>query len=475
MYNTKSITQITIVVALGGLLFGYDTAVISGATEALQYFFNLSPAELGFAASSALIGCVIGSIVAGPVSTKYGRKKSLILAAVLFFISAFGSALPETLNFIAGTTYSSFIVYRILGGIGVGIASMVSPMYIAEVAPPSKRGSLVSCNQFAIIFGMLIVYFVNYGIALLGSDEWLFSIGWRYMFASECLPAGIFFILLFGVPETPRWLAMNGYFQDARNLIASFNKGDDFDKQWEEIKSSLNDKAKNVSVFSHGIFFILLLGITLSVLQQVTGINVFLYYAPVIFKSFSSSSTDVAMLQTILVGAVNLLFTVIAIYSVDKFGRKPLMMIGAAAMAISMLAIGTAAYLDAIGGYLIIFVLMYIAAFALSLGPVTWVLLSEMFPNAVRSKALSIAVFAQWFANYAVSQTFPMMNAKDSFLYQEFHGGFPFWLYGAMAVLTVYFIYRWIPETKGKSLEELEKLWDQKGEEKDLTVSSANS
>lgn len=474
MTNTKSIFQITIVVALGGLLFGYDTAVISGATEALQEYFSLSPAQLGFAASSALIGCIVGAIVAGSLSAKYGRKKALILAAILFFISAFGSALPETLNLISGSTYSSFIFYRILGGIGVGIASMVSPMYIAEIAPPSKRGSLVSCNQFAIIFGMLVVYFVNYGIALMGSDAWLHSIGWRYMFASECIPAGIFFILLFGVPETPRWLAMKGHMSEARKLIASFNKGDDFDKQWKEIEDSLAHNGSSVSVFSKGIFFILVLGIGLSVLQQVTGINVFLYYAPTILKGFSSSTTDIAMLQTILIGAVNLTFTVVAIYTVDKFGRKPLMMLGAAAMAISMIAIGTAAYLDAIGGYLLVFMLLYIAAFALSLGPVTWVLLSEMFPNSVRAKALSIAVFAQWFANFLVSQTFPMMNAKTSYIYQEFNGGFPFWLYGAMAIFTVFFVYRWIPETKGKSLEQLEKLWETEPEVKPAATKAAH-
>ncbi|HBV77012.1 MAG TPA: D-xylose transporter XylE [Vibrio sp.] len=466
--NKKNIFQITIAVALGGLLFGYDTAVISGAADSLQVYFELSPAELGFAASSALIGCVLGSIMAGNISEQYGRRTALIFSAILFFISAVGSAVPETLNWVTDSTYSSFIFYRILGGVGVGIASMVSPMYIAEIAPPSKRGSLVSCNQFAIIFGMLIVYFVNYGIALLGNDDWLHTVGWRYMFASECLPAVLFFILLLGVPETPRWLAMKGRMTEARKLIASFNKRDDFDKQWKEIEDSLSNKGVAVSPFSKAMLPILILGIGLSVLQQITGINVFLYYAPTILKSFSSSSTDIALLQTVLIGAVNLTFTVIAIYSVDKFGRKPLMMAGAAAMAVSMLAIGTAAYLDAIGGYLLFFMLLYIAAFALSLGPVTWVLLSEIFPNAVRSKALSIAVFAQWLANFLVSQTFPMMNAQTSYLYQEFNGGFPFWLYGVMAIVTVYFVYRWIPETKGKTLEELEKLWDEDGKSQSL-------
>ena len=455
-----NVLQITLVVALGGLLFGYDTAVISGATESLQIFFNLNPVELGFAAASALIGCVIGAIAAGYTSTKYGRRGALLIAALLFFISALGSAVPDQ--------YWTFIFYRIIGGIGVGIASMVSPMYIAEIAPPQKRGALVSCNQFAIIFGMLVVYFVNYGIALMGSESWLNEMGWRYMFGSEMIPAGLFFFLLFSVPETPRWLAMRGRDEQAKELISKISKGKDLDSQWKEIKDSLVE-VSTASITSRKILPILVIGIMLSVLQQVTGINVFLFYAPVILKSFSSSSTDIALLQTILVGAVNLTFTVIAIITVDKYGRKPLMMLGAGLMAISMIAIGTAAYLNAIGGYLLVFVLTYIAAFALSLGPVTWVLLSEIFPNNVRSKALSIAVFAQWVANYAVSQTFPMMNDQNSWLFQEFNGGFPFWFYGVMGLVTIYFVHRFVPETKGKSLEELEELWEKPDELETVT------
>ncbi|MFC3024517.1 sugar porter family MFS transporter [Vibrio zhugei] len=450
--NTKvSVMQLTSVVALGGLLFGYDTAVISGATDALQNYFQLTSTELGFAASSALIGCVVGAILSGVTSSRWGRRGALILAAILFLISAIGSAIPDD--------YWTFVIYRIIGGIGVGLASMVSPMYIAEVSPPDRRGGLVACNQFAIIFGMLVVYFVNYGIALLGTETWLYNTGWRYMFASETIPAGFFLIFLYFIPETPRWLAMKGRDNEAHYLLKALNSGRNIDSQWKDIKDSLKDKSR-VSIAASGFMGVLVIGIMLSVLQQVTGINVFLYYAPTILKGFSSSSIDIALLQTILVGAVNLTFTVIAIITVDKFGRRPLMMIGATLMALSMFAIGTAAYMNAIGGYLLIFVLLYIAAFALSLGPVVWVLLSEIFPNKIRSKALSIAVFAQWIANFAVSQTFPMMNDHDSMIYQSFNGGFPFWFYGAMGVFTVFFIYRWVPETKGRSLEELEQLWD---------------
>ncbi|CAM3909619.1 D-xylose-proton symporter [Vibrio aerogenes CECT 7868] len=458
-----NILHLTLVVALGGLLFGYDTAVISGATEALQSYFHLTAAELGFAASSALIGCVIGALVSGYTSSRWGRRGALLLAALLFLISAIGSAIPES--------YWTFVIYRIIGGIGVGIASMVSPMYIAEVSPPRRRGGLVACNQFAIIFGMLVVYFVNYGIALMGSDNWLWSLGWRYMFASEAIPATVFLCLLFTVPETPRWLALTGRDEEAFALLKAINQHESVTGQWQEIKQSLAVR-EHPGIIASGFWAVLVIGIMLSVLQQVTGINVFLYYAPVILKGFSESTTDIALLQTILVGAVNLSFTVMAIYTVDKFGRRPLMMIGAGLMGVSMLAIGTAAYLDAIGGYLLIFMLLYIAAFALSLGPVTWVLLAEIFPNHIRSKALSIAVFAQWAANFAVSQTFPMMNDKHSLIYQQFNGGFPFWLYGVMGIFTVYFIYRWVPETKGKSLEQLEKLWHSKNKRSEAAVLS---
>ncbi|RLV59681.1 MFS transporter [Parashewanella curva] len=267
MSKSFSVIHLTIVVALGGLLFGYDTAVISGATEALQQFFNLSATELGFGASSALIGCVIGAIMAGPCSSSMGRRGSLILAAILFLISAIGSAIPDQ--------FWVFVIYRIIGGVGVGIASMVSPMYIAEIAPPEKRGALVSCNQFAIIFGMLVVYFVNYGIALMGTENWLNITGWRYMLASETLPALLFLGLLFTVPETPRWLALKGRDDEAQHLLTVLNKGKNIAAQWQDIRSSIHSTTQS-SIIASKMMGVLIIGIMLSILQQVTGINVFL-------------------------------------------------------------------------------------------------------------------------------------------------------------------------------------------------------
>ena len=447
-------TFITLVATLGGLLFGYDTAVISGAIGSVRTYFELSSAQMGWAASSALVGCIIGALIAGVIGNALGRKRSLIIAAVLFLISAVGTALPEQ--------FTIFIIYRIIGGIGVGIASMLSPMYIAEVSPPQIRGKLVSFNQFAIIFGMLVVYFVNYYIAGRGDQQWNVNSGWRWMFGSEAIPAILFLVLLFMVPESPRWLAIKSKFDKAMDILAKVVGKQEAAREMDEIKTSLKNaenlkKASLKDLFSTNLYMVLVIGISLSLLQQVTGINVFLYYAPEIFKQMGSN-TDTALLQTVVVGAVNLVFTVIAIVSVDKFGRKPLMMIGSVGMGICISAIGFAAYYNNTDVWLLIFVLGYIAFFALSLGPVTWVLLSEIYPNRVRSLALSIAVAAQWIANFGVSQTFPMLMENETLL-SHFNGGFPFWVYGSMCLVSLWFNWKIVPETKGRTLEDMEKLW----------------
>lgn len=451
--NPTKLLFITLVATLGGLLFGYDTAVISGAIGNLKKHFTLSDAAMGWAASSALIGCIVGAVLAAFLSSSLGRKKSLLLAAVLFLISAIGTAFPASFN--------QFILFRIVGGIGVGLASMLSPMYIAEIAPAHKRGQLVSYNQFAIIFGMLLVYFVNYSIALQGNATWNIATGWRWMFLSEAIPAGLFLLMLFFVPSSPRWLMMKGRKAEAKRVLLQMNSAEVTQQTLESIASSFQQKQGTwQDLLRPNMRKLLVIGIFLSVFQQVTGINVFLYYAPEIFKSFGSG-TNVALLQTILVGAVNLVFTIIAIFTVDKIGRKPLQMIGALGMAICIAMIGLGAYTQNVGSWLLIFVLGYIASFALSWGPVTWVLLSEIFPNKIRSLALSVAVAAQWISNFVVSQTFPMMDG-NAYLKNVFHGAFPFWLYSIMGILAAIFVYRLVPETKGKSLEELEVTLVQK-------------
>jgi len=407
----------------------------------------------GFLIASALIGCVIGGASAGFVSKYVGRKNGLLIAAVAFFISAIGAWKPEAFNVFGTEDAYSFVIFRIIGGIGVGIASMISPMYISEIAPANIRGKLVSFNQFAIIFGMLLIYFVNYFIAQQGDEQWLLTEGWRWMFFSGVIPAAIFFILLFFVPETPRYLAMQGKDDKALKVLKKISGNANAPKILSEIKATTHEK--NVPWLSYG-FFIIFVGIMLSVFQQFVGINVVLYYAGNIFRNMGAS-TDSSLLQTIIVGVVNLLFTVLAIYTVDKFGRKPLMIIGSTGMAASMIALGFAFYFNQLGIAALIFMLIYTAAFAMSWGPVCWVLLAEIFPNSIRS-VLSIAVAAQWIANWVVSLTFPIMN-DNVWLTNKFHHGFSYWIYGIMGILSAIFMWKLVPETKGKTLEEIEKLW----------------
>jgi SP family xylose:H+ symportor-like MFS transporter len=508
--NRLYLPGITIVATLGGLLFGYDTAVISGTVGSLRTFFvdplglplDQANAFEGFIVSSALIGCVIGASVAGFISQRFGRKPSLMFAAVLFLLSAIGSAWPEI--FVGkpgsgGHEYANlFVMYRVLGGIGVGIAS---PMYIAEISPYKKRGALVSWNQFAIIFGMLVVYFVNYSIALKGDSDWLNSIGWRWMFASETIPASLFLIFLFFVPETPRWLVMNNKSDKASTILVKLVGKEEAAIEMKDIQDSFDMDIKQtlrpyyvflvtwVSLFvislitlkylgntnafeislmgsfvialippmkSFGVK-IILVGVLLSAFQQFVGINVVLYYAPEIFKSMGSG-TDTALFQTIIVGAINLSFTVLAILTVDKFGRKPLLIIGALVMAVSMAGLGTGFAGGWSGGLKLFFMLSYTAGFAMSWGPVCWVMLAEIFPNSVRSTVMSIAVAAQWVSNFLVSWTFPMMN-KNDLLVSHFNQGFSYWVYGIMGILAAIFIWKMVPETKGKTLENMNNLW----------------
>jgi SP family xylose:H+ symportor-like MFS transporter len=467
------IILLTLTATLGGLLFGYDTAVISGAVGSLRSYFidprNLTDANsanslLGFVVSSALIGCVIGGVIGGWVSTNIGRRRGLIIAAFLFLFSALGAAAPE-FPFApighGGPGYMwNFVFYRILGGIGVGLASMLSPMYIAEIAPAKIRGNLVAWNQFAIIFGMLVVYFVNYGIAKSGnstgtSDTWLNTIGWRYMFASGAIPSFAFLALLCFVPETPRYLMLKGNEAGARMVLSKLGTAEEGEQEIAEIRASLAEHHSG-RLFSFGGLLIFI-GIMLSVFQQFVGINVVLYYAPEIFKNVGFD-TNASLFQTIIVGAVNLIFTVVAIFTVDRLGRKPLQIIGALIMAVSMIALGTGFTLHANGVVSLVCMLAYIAGFAVSWGPVVWVLLSEIFPNQIRGKAMAVAVAAQWIANYIVSWTFPILN-DNPYLVKTFNHGFAYWIYGVMSVLAAVFMWKYVPETKGRTLEQMNALW----------------
>lgn len=512
--NKFYIAALTLVATLGGLLFGYDTAVISGTVESLRVFF-IEPQGLplaqassleGFVVSSALIGCILGACAAGWLSQRFGRKPSLQIAAILFLLSAIGSAWPELFWGMPGsgnhTFLYHFVTYRILGGIGVGLASMVSPMYIAEIAPADKRGTLVSWNQFAIILGMLVIYFVNYAIARQGDADWLHTTGWRWMFASEIVPASLFLVSLLFVPETPRYMVMRGREEKALNILHKIS-GDGAETEMTAIRESLSEKATSMrpyyrsllswaglfvilfvilklckvnSAFGISLVFsflvaliypirsygfpIIIVGVLLASLQQFIGINVVLYYAPEIFKTMGAT-TDTALLQQIIVGAVNLSFTILAILTVDRFGRRPLMIIGALVMALSMFILGITFHTHSVGLGSLICMLVYTAGFAMSWGPVCWVLLSEIFPNSIRSMVMSIAVASQWISNFLVSWTFPMLD-KNETLTAMFNHGFSYWIYGLMGLLAALFIWKLVPETTGKSLEEMENYWKRK-------------
>ena len=444
------VVLVCVVAALGGLLFGYDTGVISGAIGPLVERFALSPKMEGWAASCALVGCMFGAGFAGIISDRIGRKKVLVGSAVLFLVSALGTALPRDLV--------EFIIFRFVGGLGVGAASMTSPMYIAEITPARIRGRMVSVNQFAIVSGFLVVYFVNYYIALGRSDEWIVQTGWRWMFGSESLPAFMLLVLALFVPESPRWLSKQGREAEATAILARVDGSDHARAEMSAIREAISQESGSLMQLLHpGMRLALLIGVVLAFLQQVTGINAVLYYAPEIFKN-TGSGTQSALLQTVIIGAVNAGFTVVAIWTVDTLGRRPLMLIGAVGMGLSLAVIGCAFHFHRTGAWVLVAVLAYIAFFASSMGPVFWVIASEIFPTRIRGRAMAIATVVIWVSCYLVSQTFPMLD-KNAWLVGTFNHGFSFWLYGVFCLVTVLFVMKFLPETKGKTLEEIERYW----------------
>ncbi|MGA2030902.1 MAG: sugar porter family MFS transporter [Thermoguttaceae bacterium] len=521
---------LTLVAALGGLLFGYDTAVISGAIGFLQTHFTLDAQfGKGWAAASALVGCALGAGLAGMLSDWLGRKRILTLAALLFLISALGTAFPRE--------FWQFVLFRVVGGVGIGAASIASPMYIAEISPARIRGRMVSLNQFAIVSGILVVYFVNYfiaawgthvdrqlsaarlgerpavldaqfaksflllhwpdeagvaeflqqqegqpgapdsrsvagvlakhGVAIdasaveaasLGVEPWNENRGWRWMFGSGILPSLCFLVLLMLVPESPRWLTEKGREDEALAVLQRVGGSQQAAVELADIREAIGHESGSLAqLFEPGMRMVLVIGVTLAVLQQVTGINVFLYFAPEIFKKIGSG-VDVALFQTVLVGAVNLAFTIVAIWTVDRLGRKPLLLIGASGMGLSLVAWGLAFYFQRTELWVLVFVIGYIACFALSVGPVVWVVLSEIFPTRIRGRAMALATVCLWAANYVVTQTFTFMD-ESPWLVDRFHHAFPFWVYAALCGVTVLFVWRYVPETKGKTLEEIERSW----------------
>ena len=453
--------SIVLVAVLGGLLFGYDTAVISGAERGLQAFFegakdfNYTNALHGFTSSSALIGCIIGSALSGLFAGKFGRKKSLFFAGICFFLSAAGSYYPEFAFFTKGVPtkglWVAFNLYRVLGGIGVGMASAICPMYIAEIAPANKRGKLVSWNQFAIIFGQLVVYFVNFLIIQSHKNdpaivEWTNQVGWRLMFGSECVPAGLFTLLILLVPETPRYLAMTGKEDKALTVLSNINGESKAREILEDIKNTVVEKKEKLLAYGFVVIFI---GCMLSVFQQFVGINAVLYFAPRIFESMGMGN---AMTQTVVMGIVNISFTLVAIFTVEKLGRTPLLITGSLGMALGALGVALADAVPGVPGIVgVLSIMIYSASFMFSWGPICWVLISEIFPNTIRGAAVAIAVAFQWISNFIVSSTFvPLYTWSPAFTYG---------LYCVMCLLAALFVWRMVPETKGKTLEDMTTLW----------------
>ena len=473
--------SIVLVAVFGGLLFGYDTAVISGAEKGLQaYFlgakdFVYTDVIHGITSSSALLGCILGSALSGFCASFFGRKKSLFIAGILFLLSALGSYAPEFLFFEKGVpTFSLLVVfnlYRILGGIGVGLASAVCPMYIAEVSPAEIRGTLVSWNQFAIIFGQLVVYFVNFLIlgehtnpviekmaegayvVLPTSDPWTISTGWRYMFGSEGFVAALFSVLVCFVPESPRYLVLRDRDQKAYSVLSRINGAQKAAVILSDIKNTAEVKSERL--FSFGVL-VIFVGIMLSVFQQAVGINAVLYYAPRIFESMGMGNP---MVQTVFMGIVNIAFTLVAVFTVEKLGRKPLLIWGSLGMALGALGVAAANMVAVPPVVQVVSIMVYSASFMFSWGPICWVLIAEIFPNTIRSAAVAIAVAFQWVFNFIVSSTFVPMYNMQTADNPVFGHIFVYALYGIICIAAAVFVYKLVPETKGKTLEEMTALW----------------
>jgi MFS family permease len=532
-YNMGYVWAISLVAALGGLMFGYDWIVIGGTKPFYERFFNVATAwQEGWAMGSALIGCLIGAIISGSLSDRFGRKRLLILAGSVFVISSLGTALVDS--------FTAFNLWRIAGGMAIGLASNLSPMYIAEVAPAAVRGRLVTMNQFTIVIGILVAQAANYGIAQLGTNadrraleetaaapldaaqvarelawqvkckdrETLISeftslaskrptaldydgvrdvveqmnktrkkkdeinaderlavdaaghgltshnvtVGWRWMFGVTAIPACFFFALLFFVPESPRWLVKNGKSSLARSILARIGGSNYAEQEVTSIEATLVGEIEKVNfkdLLEPKMRRILMIGIVLAVLQQWCGINVIFYYAADLFRK-AGYTVSGALLNIVIIGAVNFAFTIVAINSVDRFGRRILMLIGFAGLAVILALIGGSYYKGQGGGYLLVLTLSAIGVYALSLAPIVWVVLSEIFPNRIRGAAMSASVFALWTACFVLTDTFPLLT-------EGIGEAGTFWIYAAICAAGFVFTFCFLPETKGKTLEEIEK------------------
>jgi len=436
--NKNQLLIFSSVAALGGLLFGFDTGVISGAIHFIKVEFYLNAYQEGFAVSSLMIACVIGALFAGPIADWTGRKKVLILCAVLFTISTILSALPRS--------FTELVIARFIGGMGVGMASVVSPMYIAEIAPAKIRGRLVALNQLAIVVGILLSYFSNWLLVDTGINNW------RYMLVAEILPAITFLMGLFFIPESPRWLTKEGLEKEALDVLSVVAGAANADHELQEVKKSLAEKRTSLKELLHpSLRRVLIVGILFSLFAHITGIDTIIYYGPIIFLE-SGFKTDSALLASVIIGITNLIFTFVGMAMVDKAGRRFLLLVGIAGMGISMTLVGFCMQSDMISAkWTLLWIMTYIASFAMSIGVVIWVYLSEIYPTRVRGQALSVATMVLWLGNVILTQLFPIMM-------ERFSGG-TFYIFSFICLLAFIFTWTMVKETRGVSLEEIEKMW----------------
>lgn len=445
--------------SIGGLLFGYDTGVINGTQFYFSKYFELSAAMKGWVVGSALVGCFVGAIVAGYLSERFGRKNSLILSAILFTLSAWGSGLPDFLP----QSVQLLVVFRLIGGLGIGIASMNAPTYIAELSPAHSRGKMVSLYQMAIVIGFFVVFLATYFIGQSGDETYNLTYGWRVMFWSELIPCLLFLVLLLFIPKSPRWLALKGREVEARVVLDRLHGEKLAAEEYDSIKKSLKtDKTNFSDIFRRGVLPIVIIGAVFSALQQFTGINAVLYYGSDIFEKALGFGQSEILAQQVLLAGVNFAFTFVAMFTVDKWGRKPLVLAGSIGMLLGFSLLSFTLMTKNVGVVSLVGILLFIGSFAMSMGPVVWVMLSEMFPNRIRSTAMSVAVAAQWAANYFVSQTFPMVAESRENVQGVWNGSLPYFIFIAFIVIIIWFTMRYLPETKGKSLEQLEDSWKQR-------------
>ncbi len=460
--HIKAVTGTTFVATLSSLLFGYATAVIAGVVGAIDHNFieprrlgsTAADALLGLTVCSALLGTIIGALIARPTAELLGRKRPMIIAAILFLVSAVGSAWPELgLGPFGGSGADAiwaFNLYRMIGGLAVGVASVIAPMYVGEFAPSAVRGQLGAYQQIAITGGMTIAYFVNWGIALQGDDMWVLETGWRWMMLSLAIPAMAFFYLSFSVPESPSWLVKTGRLDEACKQLAQSAEPDEVRTMIAELSTGVGQE-KPAPLLSFGLR-VVLVGVALSVFQQLVGINAVLYYGPEIFARMGYHM-DAAFLGTVVACMVNFMSTMIVVLIVDKVGRKPLLIVGGLIMGLSMVALGSLFHSESAGVYGLAAICCYLAGFAISFGPIVWIMMTEMYPAPIRGQAVSVAVASQWVANILVSGTFPLLLGSNTAL--------PFWVYGALGLVAAFIVLHHVPETRGVDSEHLPELWGQ--------------